>query len=525
MARVFISHSDKDRALADSLLQAIERRGVQCWIAPRDIPPGGSYAESIMNAIENSSGFILLYTKHSNISPHVLREVEQALRFRKNIMPIRFDDSPVSKAMDYLLGTVHWLSASSKPEAVEKAAGQIAASLPALSQPQQVATETRTPIPQVQPTGQRKSPLVWLAIVAIAVIGGLTAFWFLRTTRNGSTGGSITASDRSTAGTNTTPGRSTGSTIAASDQSTGGTMKNSGENILAGENGGQILVSANANWAGTTDGKEDQLYWFDPNDEGVYGFKGDAPARFGRFALLIPDSDSHNLKQFELLAGDESVFGQFRSLGKFTTKNARVSANDGYQEFSFAPVTAKYLKIRLISPYDPDDKRILLYEFRLFGELAGPPASAKPTSSPGSNLLSPDNGGSVAVAANDTWKQTIDDREDQVYWFEPREEAVYRFKNEQPVTFDRFSVLIPDNDEHNVKDFELLVGNESPTGEFRSIGKFKTHDARVGPDGYQDFSFPPVTAKYLKVRLLTPHSPNDPRILLYEFRLFGQSKD
>src|SRR4029078_3453085 len=114
-------------------------------------------------------------------------------------------------------------------------------------------------------------------------------------------------------------------------------------------------------------------------------------------------------------------------------KNARISANDGYQEFSFVPVTAKYLKVKLLSPHDPDDRRILLYQFRLTGELVrAPTAPAKPPLASASNLLSPDNGGSIATAPNDNWKQTIDDREDQVYWFEPREEAVYRFKDEQP---------------------------------------------------------------------------------------------
>lgn len=472
-----------------------------------------------MDAIEGSRAFVLVFTNHSNVSAHVLREVEQALRHRKNIMPVRFDETPASKALDYLLGTVHWLSAPKTSDGIERATEQIAASLSPSSRPGEDATEARTSIPQIQPSGQRKSPLIWAAIMAIVAIGGLTAFWFLRTTPNRSIAASSAANDRSTSSTSATPNQST------FDQSTGGTTNNRDENILAAENGGKILVSANANWAGTIDGKEDQVYWFTPNDEGVYGFKGDAPARFGRFALLVPDSESHNLKQFELLAGDEGPFGHFRSLGKFTIKNARGRTNDGYQEFNFTPVTAKYLKVKLLSPQDPDDKRICLYEFQLLGEPTGPAAaSTKPTPSPGINLLSPDNGGSVAIEPNDNWKQTIDDREDQVYWFEPREEAVYRFKNDQPATFNRFSMLIPDNDEHNLQEFELLAGNDSPTGEFRSIGKFKTHDTRVGPDGYQDFSFSPVTAKYLKVRLLTPHSTNDPRILLYEFRLFGEAK-
>src|SRR5690242_15004623 len=170
---LFISHSDKDRALADSLLEALERRGIRCWIAPRDIPPGGSYAESIMNAVEQATGFVLVFTKHSNVSPHVLREVEQALRFRKNIMPIRFDDTPVSKALDYLLGTVHWLSAAPKPEALEKAAGQIAASLSPSDAVAQPPTEKPTPGAPAVSSPRSRRPVLWAAsFVAIALIAG-----------------------------------------------------------------------------------------------------------------------------------------------------------------------------------------------------------------------------------------------------------------------------------------------------------------------------------------------------------------
>jgi TIR domain. len=111
MARhLFISYSDKDKAFAELLLTALERRGVTCWMAPRDIPPGGSYADAIIRAIEESECFLLVYTTHSNTSPHVLREVERALKFERNIIPIRFDDSEPSRSLDYLLATVQWLS-------------------------------------------------------------------------------------------------------------------------------------------------------------------------------------------------------------------------------------------------------------------------------------------------------------------------------------------------------------------------------------------------------------------------------
>src|SRR5690349_2442807 len=126
--RVFISHSHKDSAAASTVVTALEQRGINCWIAPRNVPPGGSYAEAILTAIEGSSCFVLIYSEHSNVSSHVLREVERALKFGVNIVPVRFDDSTPSKSLDYLLATVHWLAipAESRERSIGKAAEQIA---------------------------------------------------------------------------------------------------------------------------------------------------------------------------------------------------------------------------------------------------------------------------------------------------------------------------------------------------------------------------------------------------------------
>jgi hypothetical protein len=126
-AQLFISYSESDKTFAEKLLTALEERGVTCWIAPRDVPPGGSYADAIMRAIEESECFLLVYTTHSNTSRHVLREVERALKLERNMIPIRFDDSQPSRSLDYLLATVQWLSVDVSKESgdVSRVADQI----------------------------------------------------------------------------------------------------------------------------------------------------------------------------------------------------------------------------------------------------------------------------------------------------------------------------------------------------------------------------------------------------------------
>ena len=172
---VFVSHSHKDAPAAALIVEALEKRGVPCWMAPRDVAPGGSYAESILNAIESARCFVLIYSEHSNVSSHVLREVERALKFDLNIVPIRFDDSAPSKSLDYLLATVHWLAIApdSQDRSIAKAAEQIAASLAKSRSAPPGAEPARAPasLPTaVAPVATRpKRALVWIPILLVIV--------------------------------------------------------------------------------------------------------------------------------------------------------------------------------------------------------------------------------------------------------------------------------------------------------------------------------------------------------------------
>ena len=199
---VFVSHSHKDAPAAALIVEALEKRGVTCWMAPRDVAPGGSYAESILNAIESANCFVLIYSEHSNVSSHVLREVERALKFELNIVPIRFDDSAPSKSLDYLLATVHWLAIApdSRDRSIVKAAEQIAAALAKARSTPPGAEPVRAPASQptaVAPVAPRpKRSFIWIA-VGLVIVASLI-YWFV--SKN-----SAPASSSKTATTTTSP--------------------------------------------------------------------------------------------------------------------------------------------------------------------------------------------------------------------------------------------------------------------------------------------------------------------------------
>ncbi len=59
---VFISHSRHDKAVADAACAALENAGIRCWIAPRNILPGGDWGASIVDAINSCHGSHLFGT-------------------------------------------------------------------------------------------------------------------------------------------------------------------------------------------------------------------------------------------------------------------------------------------------------------------------------------------------------------------------------------------------------------------------------------------------------------------------------
>jgi TolB-like protein/Tfp pilus assembly protein PilF len=112
---VFISYASQDAAIADKVCAALEAAGMLCWIAPRDVHAGRSYAAAIVEAI-NSCRMLLLALSQSAIdSPHVLREVERASSKRRPVLSVRIDDAKLPPDLEYFLSANQWLDACGRP--------------------------------------------------------------------------------------------------------------------------------------------------------------------------------------------------------------------------------------------------------------------------------------------------------------------------------------------------------------------------------------------------------------------------
>ncbi len=295
-----------------------------------------------------------------------------------------------------------------------------------------------------------------------------------------------------------------------------------GENLLSSKEGGQLVGAPNADWQKVVSGKDTDTTAFSgcagsPIDA-IFSFRNGQPAKFSKFQILIPRTGEW-VQDFELLAGDDGPTGKFRSLGKFTAANMLL-VKSPYQEFTFPETTAKFFKFRILSG-DHGDCDNRLTQIRLVGDASAKAAQTDDTG-PDNNLLSPSEGGVMVSAHDSDWPKIADGAEGDTVRFSGCTglplETVFSFKDGRAAQISKFEMLIPSSGEW-VEDFELLAANDA-TGLYRSLGKFTAANMRMVQSPYQSFAFPPTTARFFKLRVLTgTHGDCDNRIT--QIRLAG----
>jgi hypothetical protein len=177
---VFISHSSKDRTIAERVCAYLEAKGVSCWIAPRDVTPGKNYGAAIVDAIDECRLFVLILTDESNRSGQVAREVERAASNNDVIITFRVEPVQPSRNLEFYVSSAHWLDASEKPveqhfdklltaiKDWQKSEGAIATPPLATQTPPSVA-----PRPPPKPRFSFSIPLISAAAGAVVVLTGV----------------------------------------------------------------------------------------------------------------------------------------------------------------------------------------------------------------------------------------------------------------------------------------------------------------------------------------------------------------
>ena len=162
---VFISHSSQDKPIADAACAALESVAIRCWIAPRDVQPGRTFAGEINRAIQRSKVMVLIFSAHSNQSEQVLREVQLASNSHLHIVQFRIQDVIPNDDLEYYLSAPHWLDALLPP--LENHLERLKGSVKALLQMDGVEaiastatpSETRSQVSVAAKVEERPAPL------------------------------------------------------------------------------------------------------------------------------------------------------------------------------------------------------------------------------------------------------------------------------------------------------------------------------------------------------------------------------
>ena len=160
---MFVSYASLDAAVANSIVEDLESRGLTCRIAPRDVKPGAQYADAIVRAINEARAVVLVMSGSAVGSSHVGKEIERASSKRKQIIAFRIDSAPLNHALEYFLSESQWIDV--------KALGMRAALAKLKDAVGQGGVTSSPASPVVQQSGGRNKPkaMVLAVLIGLAV--------------------------------------------------------------------------------------------------------------------------------------------------------------------------------------------------------------------------------------------------------------------------------------------------------------------------------------------------------------------
>jgi tetratricopeptide (TPR) repeat protein/vancomycin permeability regulator SanA len=125
---VFVSHSSLDRDVMLSVVSALETgSGIRCWFAPRDVRVGSPYSGQLSAAIKTCDLFLLLLSPEAVVSPHVLREVDLGVHYRREMLVVQLGAVVMSQDLEYYLRVIQTLKLSTPltPDSITEVVQQV----------------------------------------------------------------------------------------------------------------------------------------------------------------------------------------------------------------------------------------------------------------------------------------------------------------------------------------------------------------------------------------------------------------
>jgi hypothetical protein len=180
----FVSYASQDSAVANAVVENLEKHGIKCWIAPRNVTPRSLYADQIVGAINDAKVLVLVFSEDAVASPHVGREIERAVSKRLRIIGLRTDATPLSRSFEYYLSETQWIHAAAlgMPAALTSLTQAVEQRLaPSLWVSPGLGTDVRNPADRKRKpsylTIKRVVTAAVFLVVAAIVAGVMVRYW------------------------------------------------------------------------------------------------------------------------------------------------------------------------------------------------------------------------------------------------------------------------------------------------------------------------------------------------------------
>ncbi len=136
-AQVFASYARLDARKVDSIVGTLQGGGIDVWIDRERLPGGQLWPAEIVRAIRDSQALAVFCSRHAFASDNVFRELHLAASFRKPLIPIALDPTPMPDTFLYYLSAHQSVSAAHVPAVRDALAKSLAPPgiPPALGQP------------------------------------------------------------------------------------------------------------------------------------------------------------------------------------------------------------------------------------------------------------------------------------------------------------------------------------------------------------------------------------------------------
>jgi tetratricopeptide (TPR) repeat protein len=115
---VMLLVAQNDEASAADICVRLERSGISCWMASRDVLGGANRPSQISQTLRKVRAAVLVFSEHANADNHVRREVTLAHNRNIPLIPVRIDNARPASDLSFFVGSPdrhRWIELSNPP--------------------------------------------------------------------------------------------------------------------------------------------------------------------------------------------------------------------------------------------------------------------------------------------------------------------------------------------------------------------------------------------------------------------------